>query len=123
MNAVDPYDDRSAEFMDLLAMLYFVIEVCRTDDTFGDELSECNIGRSRADARANDDSGHVSTIAARAIPDDRCAQRPLAKGVSGKEGVTSALEDFTGVSRRHEGGCESAEPVKRTVRAASKREE
>ncbi|ODO08260.1 hypothetical protein I350_03850 [Cryptococcus amylolentus CBS 6273] len=35
---VDPYDDHSAELMDLLAMLYFVVEVLRTDDTFGDEL-------------------------------------------------------------------------------------
>jgi hypothetical protein len=40
LHSVDPYDDRSAEFMDLLAMLYFVIEVCRTDETFGDELSK-----------------------------------------------------------------------------------
>jgi hypothetical protein len=39
-HTVDPYDDRSAEFMDLLAMLYFVIEVSRTDETFGDELSK-----------------------------------------------------------------------------------
>ncbi|OXB40175.1 hypothetical protein J007_00005 [Cryptococcus neoformans] len=35
---VDPYDDHSAELMDLLAMLYFIVEVLRTDDTFGDEL-------------------------------------------------------------------------------------
>nr|ODN97858.1 hypothetical protein L204_03283 [Cryptococcus depauperatus CBS 7855] len=35
---VDPYDDHSAEFMDLIAMLYFIVEVLRTDDTFGDEL-------------------------------------------------------------------------------------
>lgn len=41
INSVDPYDDHSAELMDLLAILYFVIEVCRTDETFGDELSEC----------------------------------------------------------------------------------
>lgn len=27
--------------MDLLGMLYFIVEVFRTDDTFGDELSEC----------------------------------------------------------------------------------
>jgi len=33
------YDERSAELMDVLAMLYFVVEVFRTDDTFGDELS------------------------------------------------------------------------------------
>jgi hypothetical protein len=36
----DMYDERSAELMDVLAMLYFVVEVFRTDDTFGDELSE-----------------------------------------------------------------------------------
>ncbi|WVO22383.1 uncharacterized protein IAS62_003713 [Cryptococcus decagattii] len=36
---VDPYDDHSAELMDLLAMLYFIVEVLRTDDTFGDELN------------------------------------------------------------------------------------
>ncbi|KIR40871.1 hypothetical protein I313_03527 [Cryptococcus deuterogattii Ram5] len=35
---VDPYDDHSAELMDLLAMLYFIVEVLRTDETFGDEL-------------------------------------------------------------------------------------
>lgn len=35
----DMYDERSAELMDVLAMLYFVVEVFRTDDTFGDELS------------------------------------------------------------------------------------
>ncbi|WVQ99208.1 hypothetical protein IAU59_006340 [Kwoniella sp. CBS 9459] len=35
---VDPYDDRSAELMDLLGMLYFIVEVFRTDETFGDEL-------------------------------------------------------------------------------------
>jgi hypothetical protein len=37
---VDPYDDRSAELMDVLAMIYFVVEVSRGDETFGDELSE-----------------------------------------------------------------------------------
>ncbi|KAK6910328.1 hypothetical protein I203_104360 [Kwoniella mangroviensis CBS 8507] len=35
---VDPYDDRSAELMDLLGMLYFIVEVFRTDEAFGDEL-------------------------------------------------------------------------------------
>ncbi|OCF42790.1 hypothetical protein I317_03392 [Kwoniella heveanensis CBS 569] len=35
---VDPYDDRSAELMDLVGMLYFIVEVFRTDETFGDEL-------------------------------------------------------------------------------------
>ncbi|WVQ82395.1 hypothetical protein IAT38_004523 [Cryptococcus sp. DSM 104549] len=35
---VDPYDDNSAELMDLLGMLYFIVEVFRTDETFGDEL-------------------------------------------------------------------------------------
>ncbi|WWC89537.1 uncharacterized protein L201_004461 [Kwoniella dendrophila CBS 6074] len=35
---VDPYDDRSAELMDLLGMLYFIVEVFRSDETFGDEL-------------------------------------------------------------------------------------
>ncbi|WVF71683.1 hypothetical protein IAT40_006491 [Kwoniella sp. CBS 6097] len=35
---VDPYDDRSAELMDLIGMLYFIVEVFRTDETFGDEL-------------------------------------------------------------------------------------
>ncbi|RSH81541.1 Factor arrest protein 11 [Saitozyma podzolica] len=35
---VDPYDDRSAELMDVLAMIYFVVEVSRGDETFGDEL-------------------------------------------------------------------------------------
>jgi len=36
----DQYDERSEELMDVLAMLYFVVEVFRSDDTFGDELSE-----------------------------------------------------------------------------------
>lgn len=35
----DPYDERSAELMDCLAMLYFVVEVSRTDAAFGEELS------------------------------------------------------------------------------------
>ncbi|WVR07239.1 hypothetical protein IAU60_004280 [Kwoniella sp. DSM 27419] len=35
---VDPYDDRTAELMDLLGMLYFIVEVFRTDETFGGEL-------------------------------------------------------------------------------------
>lgn len=37
---IDPYDERSAEFMDVLGMLYFVVEVFRSDETFGDELSQ-----------------------------------------------------------------------------------
>lgn len=37
---VDPYDDRSAELMDVLAMLYFMVEVFRSDEDFGEELSE-----------------------------------------------------------------------------------
>lgn len=36
---VDPYDVHSSELMDVLAMLYFMVEVFRSDDTFGDELS------------------------------------------------------------------------------------
>jgi len=47
MSSVDPYDDRSAELMDLLGMLYFVIEVFRTDETFGEELSESDNGEYR----------------------------------------------------------------------------
>ncbi|KAL1405394.1 Factor arrest protein 11 [Vanrija albida] len=34
----DPFDTHSAELMDVLAMLYFLVEVSRSDDTFGDEL-------------------------------------------------------------------------------------
>lgn len=40
MSPCDPYDERSGELMDCLAMLYFVVEVSRTDDSFGQELSE-----------------------------------------------------------------------------------
>lgn len=36
--SVDPYDVNSAELMDVLAMLYFIVEVFRSDETFGDEL-------------------------------------------------------------------------------------
>jgi hypothetical protein len=36
---VDPYDVQSAELMDVLAMLYFMVEVFKDDETFGDELS------------------------------------------------------------------------------------
>lgn len=39
INHVDPYNERSAELMDVLAMLYFVIEHFRGDETFGEELS------------------------------------------------------------------------------------
>ena len=39
MDPVEPATDRSAELMDILGMLYFIVEVYRTDDTFGDELS------------------------------------------------------------------------------------
>lgn len=40
LGTVDPYDVHSSELMDVLAMLYFVVEVFRSDETFGDELSE-----------------------------------------------------------------------------------
>lgn len=33
------YTGRNAELIDFLAMLYFIVEVFRTDETFGDELS------------------------------------------------------------------------------------
>jgi hypothetical protein len=36
----DVYNEGSAELMDLLAMLYFIVEVHRSDETFGDELSQ-----------------------------------------------------------------------------------
>lgn len=36
----ESYDERTDEIQDLLGMLYFVVEVFRTDETFGDELSE-----------------------------------------------------------------------------------
>ena len=35
----ESYDERSAELMDCLAMLYFVVEVSRSDPDFGEELS------------------------------------------------------------------------------------
>lgn len=36
----ETYDERADEIQDLLGMLYFIVEVFRTDETFGDELSE-----------------------------------------------------------------------------------
>ena len=36
----ETYDARADEIQDLMGMLYFIIEVFRTDETFGDELSE-----------------------------------------------------------------------------------
>jgi hypothetical protein len=36
----EPYDERAEELMDLVGMLYFIVEVFRTDETFGDELSK-----------------------------------------------------------------------------------
>jgi hypothetical protein len=36
----EPYDERAQETQDLLGILYFIVEVSRSDDTFGDELSE-----------------------------------------------------------------------------------
>lgn len=36
----DPYDERSAELMDCLALLYFVVEVLRSEPGFGEDLSE-----------------------------------------------------------------------------------
>ncbi len=36
----DTSDERSGELADCFAMLYFVVEVSRTDDAFGEELSE-----------------------------------------------------------------------------------
>jgi len=36
----EPYDDRALETQDLLGILYFIVEVSRTDETFGDEISE-----------------------------------------------------------------------------------
>ena len=38
--AAGTFDPRADEIQDLMGMLYFVIEVFRTDETFGDELSE-----------------------------------------------------------------------------------
>ncbi|WVQ88647.1 hypothetical protein IAS59_002384 [Cryptococcus gattii] len=38
-DAARRYSISAAELMDLLAMLYFIVEVLRTDDTFGDELN------------------------------------------------------------------------------------
>lgn len=40
---VDPYDANSAEIMDVLAMLYFMVVVFNEDESFGDELSGCFI--------------------------------------------------------------------------------
>ena len=51
----DQYDERSAELMDVLAMLYFVVEVFRGDETFGDELSGCKCHT------MTDDSGHLTS--------------------------------------------------------------
>ncbi|CAK9786148.1 N1221-domain-containing protein [Cutaneotrichosporon oleaginosum] len=39
---VDPFDTHSSELMDVLAMLYFIVEVSRSDETFGDELMALN---------------------------------------------------------------------------------
>ncbi|GMK57278.1 hypothetical protein CspeluHIS016_0401120 [Cutaneotrichosporon spelunceum] len=39
---VDPFDTHSSELMDVLAMLYFVVEVFRSDETFGNELMTSN---------------------------------------------------------------------------------
>ncbi|BEJ14883.1 hypothetical protein CspHIS471_0406500 [Cutaneotrichosporon sp. HIS471] len=39
---VDPFDTHSSELMDVLAMLYFVVEVFRSDESFGDELMTLN---------------------------------------------------------------------------------
>jgi hypothetical protein len=39
----EPYDDRALETQDLLGILYFIVEVSRTDETFGDEISESNL--------------------------------------------------------------------------------
>jgi len=35
----EPYDERAQETQDLLGILYFIVEVSRSDETFGDELS------------------------------------------------------------------------------------
>ena len=37
----EPYDERAQETQDLLGILYFIVEVLRSDETFGDELSTC----------------------------------------------------------------------------------
>jgi hypothetical protein len=36
----EPYDERAQETQDLLGILYFIVEISRSDDDFGDELSE-----------------------------------------------------------------------------------
>lgn len=36
----EPYDERAQEIQDLLGILYFIVEISRSDDDFGDELSE-----------------------------------------------------------------------------------
>lgn len=44
----EPYDERAQETQDLLGILYFIVEVSRSDETFGDELSEYFTSTSRS---------------------------------------------------------------------------
>lgn len=46
-------DERTNEIQDLLGMLYFVIEVLRTDESFGDELSTSPLYSRYGRARRN----------------------------------------------------------------------
>jgi hypothetical protein len=71
----DQYDERSAELMDVLAMLYFVVEVFRSDETFGDELSECK----KRDI-AND-SGYLSSITGDTVPNGCEHEGQAAEGI------------------------------------------
>jgi hypothetical protein len=60
--STDLYSDSSAELMDFLGMLYFIIEVLRTDETLGDELS-------MYDSTSTNGSDDESTTARGPLPD------------------------------------------------------
>jgi hypothetical protein len=60
--STDLYSDSSAELMDFLGMLYFIIEVLRTDETLGDELS-------MYDSISTNVSDDESTAARGPVPD------------------------------------------------------
>lgn len=113
-------------------MLYFVVEVSRTDDSFGDELSECWEAMSRSTlavlklevpyVQLTIYSGHVSLPPARSVSNDSFSQGSSTKRIPGEEGIAVVVEDVVGLFRWSQGGGESQDAVEGISRSAASRE-
>jgi len=111
----DQYDERSAELMDVLAMLYFVVEVFRSDETFGDELSKCS---TRYELTA---SGHYPSFTCHAVPDGREHEGQTTKGVPSQKVLAARLESLASLSWGNERGISRQNSCERRSGSANGR--